>query len=112
MAAGGEKENEEIKNRKRKKGFLLDPKEEGNLPRRSPAIRSGYAIRVSAKDDESYTEILEAMKAKEDPPNTGVEVLFIRSTRREEILQVLKGGGGDVSAFEKAMIRRSGRRPM
>ena len=44
-----------------------DPKEKEKLPRRSPAARSGDAIRVSAKDGESYAEILKAMKAKVDP---------------------------------------------
>ena len=44
-----------------------DPKDKGNLPRRSPAARSGDAIRVSAKDSESYAEILKAMKAKLNP---------------------------------------------
>ena len=44
-----------------------DPKDKGNLPRRSPAARSGDAIRVPAKDSESYAEILKAMKAKLNP---------------------------------------------
>ena len=37
------------------------------MPRRSAAARSGDAIRVSAKDGESYNEILKAMKAKVNP---------------------------------------------
>ena len=63
------------------------------MPRRSPAARSGDAIRVSAKDGESYAEILKAMKGKVDPQNSGAEVLSIRRTRKEEILLVLKKGG-------------------
>ena len=50
-----------------------DPKEKGKLPRRSLAARSGDAIRVSAKDGESYAEILKSMKAKVDPQNSGAE---------------------------------------
>ena len=44
-----------------------DPKEKGKLPRRSPAARLSDAIRVSAKDGESYAEMLKSMKAKVDP---------------------------------------------
>ena len=78
------------------------PTEKGNLPRRSPAARSGDAIRVSAKDGESYAEILKAMKAKVDHQNSGAKVLSIQRTMREEILLVLKGGG-IISAFEKTL---------
>ena len=70
-----------------------EPKTKGKLPRRSPAARSGDAIRVSAKDGESYADILKIMKAKVNPQNAGEEVLSIRRTRREEILLVLKKGG-------------------
>ena len=66
------------------------------MPRRSLAARSGDAIRVSAKDGESYAEILKDMKAKVNLQNAGAEVLSIRRTRRGEILLVLKKGG-DVS---------------
>ena len=59
-----------------------DSKQKGKLTRRSPAARSGDAIRVSEKDGESYAEILKAMWAKEDPQNSGAEVLFIRRTRK------------------------------
>ena len=68
----------------------------------SPAARSGDAIRVSAKDGETYADILKAMNAKVNPQNAGAEVLSIRRTRREEILLVLKKGY-DVSTFEKAL---------
>ena len=70
------------------------------LRRGSSAARSGDAVRVLAKDGESYAEILKAMKARVNPQNSGAEVLSIRRTRREEILLVRKMGG-DVSAFEK-----------
>ena len=89
--------------------FAQDPKEKGKLSRRSPAARSGDAISVSAKDGESYPEILKAMKAKVDPQNSGAEVLSIRRTRREEILLALKRGG-DVSAFEKALDQAVGQK--
>ena len=84
-----------------------EPKTKGELPRRSPASRSGDAIRVSAIDGESYADILKAMKAKVNPQNAGAEVLSIRRTRREEILLVLKKEG-DVSIFEKALDQAVG----
>ena len=84
-----------------------EPKAKGKLPRRSPTARLGDAIRVSAKDGDSYAEILKAMKAKVNPKNSGAEVLSIRRTRREEILLVLKKGD-DVSAFEKALDQAVG----
>ena len=66
--------------RKREKGKKVpalsaqDPKEKGKLPRDSSAARSGDAIRMSAKDGESYAEILKAMKAMVNPQNAGAEV--------------------------------------
>ena len=44
-----------------------EAKAKGKTPRRSPTARSGNAIRVLAKDSESYTEILKAMKAPKPP---------------------------------------------
>ena len=41
------------------------------LLRCSPAARSGDAIRVPARDRESYADILKAMKAKVNPQNAG-----------------------------------------
>ena len=84
-----------------------EPEAKGKLPRRSPAFRSGDAIRVSAKDGEIYAAILKAMKAKVNPQNAGAEVISIRRTRREEILLVL-AMGGDVYAFEKALDQAVG----
>ena len=84
-----------------------EPTTKGKLPRRSLAARSGDAIRMSAKDGESYANILKAIKAKVNPQNSGAEVLSIRRTRREEILLVLKKGG-DVSTFEKALDQAIG----
>ena len=104
MAAGG-KEGKEKKEKKKKMVPMptaQEPKAKGKTQRRSPIARSGDAIKVSAKDGESYAEILKAMKAKVYPHNSGAEVLSIRRTRREEILLVLKGGG-DVMAFKKAL---------
>ena len=84
-----------------------DPKEKGKLPRCSPAARSGDAVRVSAKDSESYAEILTAMKAKVNPQNAEAEVLSIRRTRRDEILLVLRKGV-DVSTCVKALDQAVG----
>ena len=86
-----------------------EPREKVKMPCRSPAARSGDAIRMSARDGESYADILKAMKAKVDPQSSGAEVLSIRRTRREETLLVLKRGG-DVSAFEKALDQAVGQR--
>ena len=43
----------------------------GKLARRFPAARSGDAVRVPAKDGESYADILKAMKAKVTPKMQG-----------------------------------------
>ena len=109
MAAGA-KEKKEKKEKKKKEvpaPSAQEPKAKGKLPRRSPTVRSGDTIRVSAKDSESYAEFLKAMKAKVNPQNSEAEVLSIRRTRREEILLVLKKSG-DVSAFEKALDQAVG----
>ena len=106
MAAGGKKEEKKKKNKKKEREVpapsAQETKEKEKVPRRSPAARSGDAIRVSAKDGESYAEILKAMKAKVNPQNSGAEVLSIRRTKKEEILLVLRKGGY-FSAFEKAL---------
>ena len=54
-----------------------EAKVKGKLPRRSPTARSDDDVRVSAKDGESYAEILKAMKARVDPQDSGAEVLSI-----------------------------------
>ena len=60
MAAGGKEKQE--KKREEKKEVPVpsaqESKTKGKLSRRSPAARSGDAIGVSAKDGESYAEIL------------------------------------------------------
>ena len=38
-----------------------EPRVKAKLPRRTPAARSGDVVRVSAKDGQSYAEILKAM---------------------------------------------------
>ena len=109
MAAGA-KEKKEEKEKKKKEvpvPSAQERKAKGKRLRRSPTARSGEAIRVSAKDGESYAEILKAMKAKVNPQNSGSKVLSSRRTRREKILLVLKKGG-DVSAFEKALDQAVG----
>ena len=70
--------------------------------KRSSPARLGDAIKLSAKDGQSYADILKEMKAKVDPRKAGLEVLCIRRTRKEEVLLVLKKGG-DVSAFRKEL---------
>ena len=72
--------------------------------KRSTPARSGDAIRASARDGQSYADILREMKAKVDPRKAGLEVLPIRGTWKEEVLLVLKKGG-DVSAFHKELDR-------
>ena len=49
------------------------------------------------------------MKAKVNPQNAGAVFLFIRKTRREEILLLLRKAG-DVSAFEKALDQTVGKK--
>ena len=71
---------EEKKKKKKKKEKKVpvpsaqEPRVKAKLPRRTPAARSGDAVRVSAKDSESYAEILKAMKARVNPQNSGAEV--------------------------------------
>ena len=78
------------------------------LERSTPA-RSGNAIKVLAKDGQSYDDIFKGMKAKVDPRKAGLEVLSIRRTRKEEVLLVLKNGG-DVLAFHKELNQVVGER--
>ena len=54
----------------------------------SRPARSGDAIKVSAKDGQSYADILREMKAKVDPWRAGLKVLSIWRTRKEEVLLV------------------------
>ena len=61
------KEKKEKKKKEVSEPSAQEPKTKGKLPRRSQAARSGDAIRVSAKDGESYADILKAMKAKVNP---------------------------------------------
>ena len=58
----------------------------------SMSARSGDAIKVSARNGQSYTDILKEMKAKVDPRRAGLKVLSIRKTRKEEVLLVLENG--------------------
>ena len=69
--------------------------------KRSSPARSGDAIKVSAKEGQSYADIFKEMKAKVDPRKAGLEVLSIRRTRKEEVLLVLKKGR-DVSAIRRS----------
>ena len=74
------------------------------MTKRSPPAESGDAIKVSAKDSQSYAGILKEMKASVNPEDSGLEVLSIRRERKEEVLLVLKKGG-DISEFQKALNR-------
>ena len=78
--------------------------------KRSSRARSGESIKVSARDGQSYADILREMKAKVDPRRAGFEVLSIRGTRKEEVLLVLKKGG-DVSAFPEELDRAVEEKP-
>ena len=69
---------------------------------------SGDVTKVSARDDQSYADMLKEMKAKVDPCRAGHDNLFIRRTRKEEVLLVLKKGG-DVSTIREDLDWRLGR---
>ena len=43
-------------------------------PKRSTPARSGDAIKVSAKEGQSYADILKEMKAKVDPRKAGLDL--------------------------------------
>ena len=83
--------------------------EHKKAPKRRPTARSSDAIRISAKDGQSYADILKDMKAQVNPTEAGLEVLSVRRTRKEEILLVLKKGG-DIRAFKKALDQAVGAR--
>ena len=79
----GEEEWQLVKKNKKKKEREVpapsaqEPKKKKKVPRRSPAASLGDTIRVSAKDGESYAEILKAMKATVNPQNLEAEVFSI-----------------------------------
>ena len=77
--------------------------------KRSTPARSGDTIKVSAKEGQSYADILKEMKAKVNPRKAGLEVLSIRRTRKEEVLLVIKKGV-DVSDFRKELDLAVGER--
>ena len=91
--------------------FAQEPKDKGKLLRRSVVVSSVDAVRVSAKDGESYAEILKALKAKVNPQNSGA-----RSSPSEE-----RGGRRSFWSTKsvvtsrpsrRRLIGRSGRRSM
>ena len=77
--------------------------------KRSPSTGQSDAIKVSAKDGQSYADILKEMKARVNPQDSGLEVLSVRRTRKEEVLLVLKKGD-DIPAFQKALDQAVGAR--
>ena len=118
MAKNQVTNEEEVTRKSKKKGKkekAKDPvqKAQGTVAKRklkrSSAARSGDAIKVSARDGQSYADILREMMAKVDPRRAGLEVLSIRRTRKKEVLLVLKNGG-DVSAFHEELDRAVGER--
>ena len=84
-------------------------KNDKSTPKRSSPARSGDAIKVSARDGQSYADILKEMKAKVDPRKAGLEVQSIRRTRKEEVLLVLKKGE-TFQPSERSSNWRSGKR--
>ena len=92
-------EKERRKKRKKKMcaGGTEGKGKKGKISKRSPPASTSDAFRVSAKDGQSYAEILRVNSS-----DAGLEVLTIRRTRKEEILLILKKGG-DVTAFKKAI---------
>ena len=113
MVTKRDKKNKKIKNKNTSEKKAKDPvqKAQGTVAKqkskRSTPARSGHAIKVSAKDGQSYADILKEMKAKVDHRKAGLEVLSILRTRKEELLLVLKKGG-DVSAFRNELDRMVG----
>ena len=85
-------------------GSTVQPK----IKHYTPA-RSGEAIKASARNGQSYADILKEMKAKVDPRKAALEVLSIRRTRKEEVLLVHKKGVDD-SAFHKQLDQAVGKR--
>ena len=83
--------------------------EQKKAPKRRSTARSSDAIRISAKDGQSYADLLKNMKAQVNPTDAGLEVLSVRRTRKEEILFVLEKGG-DIPAFKNALDQAVGAR--
>ena len=113
MTSGG-KEKKKKKNKEKKKEAPVpsaqEPKTKGNLPRRSPAARSGDAIRVSAKEGESYADILKAMKAKVNPQNAGLKSSPFGEPGGRRYSRYSKRGVTSRPSKRRS-TRRSGRRP-
>ena len=72
-AGGRKKKKKEWKKKEVPVPSAQKPKVKGNSPRRSLAARSSDAVRVSAKDGESYGEILKAMRARVNPQDSGAK---------------------------------------
>ena len=76
-----EKKEKEAKDPVQKvQGTVTEPR----LERSTTPDRSGDAIKVSAKDSQSYADISRDIKAKVDPQRAGLTVLFIQRTSKEE----------------------------
>ena len=61
--------------------------------KRWPTARSNGAIWMSARDGQSCTDILKDMKAQVNSTETGLEVLPIRRTRKDEDSSSSRKGG-------------------
>ena len=68
-------------------GTTATPKSKLSTP-----ARSSDAIKVSAKDGQSYADILKEMKAKVDPRKAGLEVLSIQRPGRKKSFWSSKRG--------------------
>ena len=80
----GEKNKKRIDKKLKKKAKDPVEKAQGTVAKlkskRSTPARSGDVIKVSARDGQSYVNILKEMKAKVDPRKARLEVLSIRRT--------------------------------
>ena len=105
----GKKKNKEKKERRAED---LVRKAQGTVSKqklkRSMPARSGDAIKVSAKDDQSYANIFKEMMAKVDLRTAGLELLSIRRTRKEEVL--LSGRALEVERQELKFLQLNLRR--
>lgn len=86
-----------------KEGFTLVRRKEKKPKRKKQTVNSlppkterkerrNDAIRIKAKDETTYAEILSQMKEKVNPETTETEVIALRRSKQNDVLVILKKG--------------------
>lgn len=90
--------NKKKENRKKKAAVEGQRAAKVKIPTPQPT----EAIRVSAKNDCSYVDILTAMEKEVDPSKLGARVVQVRRSLKKELLIIVKRGG-ETSKFATAL---------